>query len=193
LRSSYNRTAIASVSSRKSLKTAEIKLGYTDIRSPISGRIGRTAITTGNVVGPETGSLTLIGSQDPMYVTFPVSQREFLKAQKENRAVDIRQIKVRLRFSDGSAYDQEGSVNFGDVTVDKTTDTVIARATMPNPNGALTDSQLVRVLLESGAPEEKVVIPQTALIADQEGIYVFVIDCRTARNSGRRDRNRRHH
>jgi membrane fusion protein, multidrug efflux system len=166
----------AILSDEASLKTAEINLSYTDIRSPISGRIGRTAITTGNVVGPETGLLTLIVSQDPMYVTFPVSQREFLKAQKENRAVDIRQIKVRLRFSDGSAFDQEGSVNFVDVTVDKTTDTIIARATMPNPNGALTDSQLVRVLLESSAPEEKIVIPQTALIADQEGIYVFLIE-----------------
>jgi membrane fusion protein (multidrug efflux system) len=100
----------AILSDEASLKTAEINLSYTDIRSPISGRIGRTAITTGNVVGPETGLLTLIVSQDPMYVTFPVSQREFLKAQKENRAVDIRQIKVRLRFSDGSAFDQEGSL-----------------------------------------------------------------------------------
>jgi membrane fusion protein, multidrug efflux system len=163
------------LSDEANLRTAEINLGYTDIRSPIAGKIGRTSITKGNVVGPETGQLTLIVSQDPMYVTFPVSQRDFLKAQKSGQPVDIKDIKVRIRFADGSTYDQVGSVNFIDVTVDKATDTVIARATMPNPKGALTDGQLVRVLIESGTPEEKIVIPQAALIADQEGIYVFVV------------------
>ena len=57
-----------------------INLGYTDITSPIAGKIGRTTITKGNVVGPDSGVLTTIVSQDPMYVTFPVSQRDFLRA-----------------------------------------------------------------------------------------------------------------
>jgi membrane fusion protein (multidrug efflux system) len=114
-------------------------------------------------------------SQDPMYVTFPVSQREFLRVGND-RPADVKSIKVRIRFSDGSIYDQLGEINFVDVTVDRTTDTVIARATMPNPNGRLIDGQLVRVLLESGTPDEKVVIPQAALIADQEGVYVFVVE-----------------
>jgi membrane fusion protein, multidrug efflux system len=61
------------------------------------------------------------------------------------------------------------------VTVDRTTDTVIARATIPNPRSVLLDGQLVRVLLESGAPKEEIVIPQSALIADQQGVYVFVV------------------
>ena len=65
-----------------SLSTAKINLGYTDIVAPISGKIGRTNITKGNVIGPDSGSLTVIVSQDPMYVTFPVSQREFLRAQE---------------------------------------------------------------------------------------------------------------
>ena len=85
-------------------------------------------------------------------------------------------IKVRIRFSDGSVYDQLGVVNFVDVTVDRTTDTVIARATIPNPRGELIDGQPVRVLLESGKPKEEVVIPQSALIADQQGVYVFVVE-----------------
>ena len=69
-----------------------------------------------------------------------------------------------------------GEINFVDVTVDRTTDTVIARATIPNPGGRLIDGQLVRVDVESGTPEEKVVIPQAALIADQDGVYVFVVE-----------------
>ena len=67
-------------------------------------------------------------------------------------------------------------INFVDVTVDRATDTVTVRATVPNPNGLLIDGQLVRVNVESGTPEEKVVIPQTALIADQKGVYVFVVE-----------------
>ena len=158
------------------LQTAQINLGYTDIVAPITGKVGRTTVTKGNVVGPDSGVLTTIVSQDPMYVTFPVSQREFLQAAQTGRPTDLKSIKVRIRFSDGSVYDQVGEINFVDVTVDRTTDTVIARATMPNPDGRLIDGQLVRVNLESGTPEEKVVIPQAALISDQEGVYVFVVE-----------------
>jgi membrane fusion protein, multidrug efflux system len=159
-----------------SLATAKINLGYTDIVSPIKGRVGRTNITPGNVVGPQSGVLTMIVSQDPMYVTFPVSQREFLRAQEAGHRIDIRTIKVRIRFADGSLYDQEGSVDFVNVTVDRATDTVLARASVPNPKSALIDGQLVQVDLEAGTPDQKVVIPQAALIADQEGVYVFVVE-----------------
>jgi len=158
------------------LTTAKINLGYTDIVSPIAGKVGRTNITKGNVVGQGSGSLTVIVSQDPMYVSFPVSQREFLRAQAAGRQVDISNIKARLRFADGTTYQQEGSINFVDVQVDRATDTILARATFPNPAGALVDGQFVRIELESGKPEEKVVIPQAALIADQEGVYVFTVE-----------------
>ena len=158
------------------LSTARINLGYTAIVAPVAGKIGRTNVTKGNVIGPDSRSLTMIVSQDPIYVTFPVSQREFLRARDAGDQVDIRNIKVQLRFADASIYQQEGRINFVDVTVDRTTDTVLMRATFANPTGALIDGQLVRVLLESGAPEEKVVVPQAALIADQAGIYVFVVE-----------------
>jgi membrane fusion protein (multidrug efflux system) len=158
------------------LQTAKINLGYTDITAPVAGKIGRTSVTKGNVIGPQSGPLTMIVSQDPMYVTFPVSQREFLRAQASGHQVDITGIKVRIRFADGTVYDQMGAINFVDVSVDRTTDTVTARATMPNPKGALIDGQLVRVDLEAGAPVEQVVVPQAALIADQAGVYVFIVE-----------------
>ena len=156
------------------LETAKINLGYTDIVSPISGKISRTNMTKGNVVGPDRGTLTTIVSQDPMYVTFPVSQRDFLRAQKSGHPVDLASIKVKLRFSDGSSYDQLGTVNFVDVSVNHATDTVMVRGTVPNPNRRLIDGQLMHVDLESAKPEEKVVVPEAALIADQQGVYVFV-------------------
>jgi membrane fusion protein (multidrug efflux system) len=111
-----------------------------------------------------------------MYVTFPVSQRELLQAQLAGHYGEIKDIKVELRFADGSTYDQEGTINFVDVSVNQTTDTVIARATIPNPAGLLIDGQLVNVVLKAGKAEEKVVVPQGALLADQKGTYVFVVE-----------------
>jgi membrane fusion protein (multidrug efflux system) len=164
------------MSDEASLQTAKINLGYTDIVAPVSGRIGRTNITKGNVVGPDSGPLTVVVSQDPMYVTFPVSQRDFLRAKEDAHQVDLKAIKATLRFADGTTYDQTGQINFVDVTVDRATDTVLVRATFPNPAGGLTDGQLVRVTLESGTPKEMVLVPQSALIADQEGVYLFVVE-----------------
>jgi membrane fusion protein (multidrug efflux system) len=164
------------LSDEASFDTAKINLGYTEIVAPVSGRISRTNITKGNVVGPDSGPLTVVVSQDPMYVTFPVSQREFLRAKEDAHQVDLKAIKATLRFADGTTYDQTGQINFVDVTVDRATDTVLVRATFSNPAGGLTDGQLVRVTLESGTPKEMVVVPQSALIADQEGVYVFVVE-----------------
>ena len=157
------------------LKTATINLGYTTIISPITGRIGRAKVTKGNVVGPDSGPLVLIVSQDPMYVTFPVSQREFLRVRQEGRKADRDSLVVKLRFADGTAYSHDGKIDFVDVTVNRGTDTVSVRAQVPNPDGVLTDGEFMRVAVQGDAPEEKVVIPQAALLADQEGVYVFVV------------------
>ena len=158
------------------LKTANVNLGYTEITAPITGEIGRTKVTTGNVVGPDSGPLTTIVSRDPIHVTFPVSQREFLRVQEEEERKKREQaLGIRIRFSDGSTYAQAGRINFVDVTVDRATDTVLLRATMPNPDGSLIDGQLVRVSVEADKPVEKVLVPQSALIVDQQGTYVFVV------------------
>src|SRR6516225_3897316 len=158
------------------LQTAKINLGYTDIASPITGKVGKTNITKGNVVSPESGVLTTIVSVDPTYVEFPVSEREFTAAQEEARAIDISAIKPTVYFADGKPYKHSGTLNFVDVTVNRGTDTILVRATFPNPDGALIDGELVRVGLERGMKDERIVIPQAALLSDQEGAYVFVAD-----------------
>jgi membrane fusion protein (multidrug efflux system) len=158
------------------LDTAKTNLSYTQITSPISGKIGRTAITKGNVVSPQSGTLTTIVSQDPMYVLFPVSERQLMQARRTGNTDDITGIKVKVRFPDGSTYGQVGQINFVDVTVDRATDTVQVRAVFANPSGTLIDGQLVAVNLEAGRPEEQVVVPQAALITDQQGVYVFIVE-----------------
>jgi membrane fusion protein (multidrug efflux system) len=157
------------------LTTAQVNLGYTDITAPITGRIGRAAVTAGNVVGPNSGPLALMVSQDPIYVVFPVSERELLAIRKEGRAAEAAALKVRVIFADGSTYGQTGTIDFVGVTVNQQTDTVTVRAVFPNPNDVLLDGQLLRVAVEAAKPEEKVLVPQAALIADQQGTYVFIV------------------
>ena len=141
------------------LHTAAINLSYTVITAPITGKIGRTNVTKGNVVGPQSGILATIVSQDPMYVTFPVSQREFLRLQQEERSDDPNSALVRITFANGTTYPQDGKINFVDVQVDRATDTVAVRATVANPRGDLVDGQFVRVRVEADKPEEHIVIP----------------------------------
>jgi membrane fusion protein (multidrug efflux system) len=155
------------------LATAKTKLSYTDIVAPISGKIGRSKVFTGNVVGPESGPLTLIVSQDPMYVIFPVSQHDLPQVQKAYRSGYVN---IRIGFADGSAFNQLGTINFIDVTVDRATEAVDVRATISNPKGRLIDGEIVQVRLESALSEEAVLIPQSALMFDQKGAYVFVVE-----------------
>jgi membrane fusion protein, multidrug efflux system len=163
------------VTADANLHTAKINLGYTDITSPIAGIIGKAIVTKGNLVGPDSGVLTTIVSVDPMYVAFPVSQREFLTVRRSEIQSGDRKVGITIRFSDGTAYDKPGVINFLNVMVDRSTDTVLVRATIPNPDGVLIDGQLVRVAVQGDKPEEKVLVPQAALLADQQGTYLFTV------------------
>jgi membrane fusion protein (multidrug efflux system) len=166
---------------------SKINLDYTDIRSPIDGKIGRTAVTEGNVVGPSSGVLTTIVSQDPMYVTFPVSVREALALRQHYGALGgFKAVVIRVRLPDGRLYDQVGQLNFVNNTIAQSTDTITLRGTIPNPPlkeqssnedtvRELTDNEFVTVLLEGVEPVEILAIPRSAVLSDQQGDYVFVV------------------
>jgi membrane fusion protein, multidrug efflux system len=160
---------------------SKINLDYTEIHSPIDGRIGRTSVTEGNVVTPSSGTLTTIVSQDPMYVTFPVSVREALGLrQRYATRGGFKAVVIRIRLPDGRSYDQVGQLNFVNNTIDQGTDTIQLRGTIPNPKIAggvreLTDNEFVSVLLEGVQPVEVVAIPRSAVLSDQQGDYVFVL------------------
>jgi membrane fusion protein, multidrug efflux system len=160
------------------LTTAELSLGYTEIRAPIAGRIGRSNFAVGNFVGPQSGTLATIVSQDPMYVTFPVTQRQLLAVRKEAAAggSDPQGLAVRVKLADGSLHDQPGRLNFVDVQFNAGTDTVQVRATLPNPTGILVDGQLVTAVAQTAQPQAALVIPQQAVQVDQAGRYVLKVD-----------------
>jgi membrane fusion protein (multidrug efflux system) len=156
------------------LREAEIQLSYTEIKSPIDGRIGRASASPGNIVGPDSGVLATVVSEKPIRVLFPVTQRELLDARRDKAAGDP--LIVRLRLADGSIYGEKGQLDFIDVTVDPKTDGQIVRATFPNKDGLLTDGQTVRVILEQEKPQTVVAVPQQAIALDQTGPYLFVVN-----------------
>jgi membrane fusion protein (multidrug efflux system) len=169
-------------------RLSQINLDYTEIRAPIDGKIGRTAVTIGNVVGPTSGVLTTIVSQDPMYVVFPVSLRAALEMREQYRAAGaFNSVRLTIRLPDGRSYGQEGKLDFADNTVSPTTDTIILRGTIPNPrfehpepgqitNRELTDGEFVTVVLEAVAPTPSLTVPRAAVLADQGGDFVYIVD-----------------
>jgi membrane fusion protein (multidrug efflux system) len=163
---------------RAALKRSELNLSYTDIKAPIDGRIGRLALSVGDFVTPSSESLTAIVSQEPMYVSFPVTARRLLEIRKMAEATgrDPRAVAVKLRLPDGSIYSETGTISFVDVRVDRTTDTVTVRGTVANPKRLLIHDQLVGVIVEEAQPVQALVIPQAALAIDQAGPYVLVVD-----------------
>jgi membrane fusion protein, multidrug efflux system len=158
------------------LRDAEIQLSYTEIKSPIEGRIGRAVFSPGNLVSPDSGVLATVVSEHPTRVLFPVTQRELLDARRGAGPGGSDNIIARLRLADGSFYNEKGTVDFLDVTVDPKTDTQLARATFDNKNGLITDGQTVRVVIEGEKPPMALVVPQAAIAQDQAGAYLFVVN-----------------
>jgi membrane fusion protein (multidrug efflux system) len=156
------------------LRDAEIQLSYTEIKSPIAGRIGRAVVSPGNLVSPDSGVLATVVSETPIRVLFPVTQRELLEAKRDASIGDPPA--VRLKLADGSLYKEKGKLDFIDITVDPKTDGQIIRATFDNKDNLLTDGQTVRVILEDNKPKNVVTVPQQAIALDQTGPYLFTVD-----------------
>jgi membrane fusion protein (multidrug efflux system) len=170
------------------LKVAQINLDYTEIRAPVSGKIGQTRFTRGNVVSPSAGPLNTIVSQDPMYVEFPIAARSQLELEKQyaDRG-GLNAVEVRLRLADGSMYGQVGKINFVAPSIAQNTDTIVLRATIANPprkppvpgepvDRPLIDGEFVTVLVEGIEPVQALAIPRSAILADQQGRYVYVVN-----------------
>ncbi|WP_378946140.1 efflux RND transporter periplasmic adaptor subunit [Mesorhizobium sp. ANAO-SY3R2] len=161
---------------RASLQQAEINLGYTEIRAPFGGRIGTSNYSVGALVSPTSGPLATIVSQDPIYVTFPVSDRTILEVTGGNRAsATTSNIAVHLRLASNLPYPEVGTIDFTGIKVDPATDTVTIRAKFPNPKNTLLDGQFVQVFTESKSPVEALLVPQKAVLTDQSGNFVFTV------------------
>ena len=157
------------------LDQANLNLGYTTITAPIAGRIGRSTFDPGALVSPSSGVLATIVSVDPIYVSFPVSSRQLLQFRQESEARGPIETVVHLRLPDGSVYPHPGKIDFVNVQADQGTDTVIIRATLPNPERLLVDGQIGVVQVAAADPEQVLTVPQSAILVDQQGSYVITV------------------
>jgi len=170
------------------VRLSQINLDYTEIRAPVAGKIGRSALTVGNVVSPTSGPLVSVVSQDPMYVLFPVPVRTVGDLHtRYDRKGGFAAVKVRLTLSDGKDYPAVGTLDYADPSVTLGTDTITLRARMPNPlrpgakagepgNRDLIDGAFVTVAVEGVEPVQALAIPRAAVMQDQQGSFVYALD-----------------
>jgi len=170
------------------LKSSQINLDYTEIRAPVTGKIAKSTVSVGNVVSLTTGALTTVVSQDPMYVLFPISLRAALDLRNRYSGKGgFDAVVVRVTLPDGSKYALPGKLDYQDPSVARDTDTVNLRATIPNPlrpgtkpgepgNRDLVDGSFVTVSIEGVQPVQALAIPRAAVLSDQGGNYVYVVD-----------------
>lgn len=175
--------AAAEVQAAKAeLKAAEINLDYTRVQAPIAGRIGRSLVTEGALVGQgEATPLAVIQQIDPLYVNFTQSSAEVLSLRKAmatgqlNRADTDGSLPVDLILEDGSTYPLTGQLLFSDLSVDRNTGQITLRARIDNPEGILLPGMYVRVRVPQARDPKALLLPQQAVIRDATGDSVLVV------------------
>ncbi|MGF1501693.1 MAG: efflux RND transporter periplasmic adaptor subunit [Paracoccaceae bacterium] len=158
-----------------SLRAARLDLAYTEIVSPIEGRIGLAEYSVGDLVDTSSGALATVTMQDPIHAVFQVSEDVMLQRRKEGLDPANPTVEPILELADGTRYDLGGELDFLSPTVNRTTDTVTGRAIFPNPEGVLLPGQFVSMILRVKDPEMVKVVPQKALQRDAEGHFALVV------------------
>lgn len=155
------------------LETAKINLGYTKITAPITGRIGRSNVTVGAIATAyQPLALATIQQLDPIYVDVPQSTVELNRLKRSLANGHLKENgtdQVKLTLEDGTAYPQEGSLKFRDVTVDPTTGSVILRIIVPNPDSILLPGMFVQAIIDEGVNPHAILVPQQAVSRDPKG------------------------
>jgi len=157
--------------------TARLNLSFTEVRSPIAGRVSRAMLTLGNLAQADQSVLTSVVSQDPIYVYFQPDEQTFLRyaelARKGERAKSANPVRVGLATD--KDYPYTGTVNFINNQVDPATGTINLRAVVPNPDRIFTPGLYARVQLEGGADRTAMLIDDKAVMTDQDHKYVYVL------------------
>lgn len=160
---------------KATVESARINLQHTRVTAPISGRTGRSSVTEGALVtAGQPSPLVTIQQMDPIYVDIPQSTAELLRLKRRTELGTLDRKgtghnKVRLNFEDGTPYPLEGVLQFQDITVDRTTGSVILRAVFPNPKGILLPGMFVRAVAVEGVNKQAILIPQHAVSRDPKG------------------------
>lgn len=164
------------------VETAQLNVSYTDVKTPIAGRIGRAQVTVGNLVSPSSGPLATVVQTDPIRVVFSISDRDYLavvnvlKPNDQGFTAGAGEFQPRLRLPDGTDYAEAGKIAFLDNTIDPSTGTIAVYAEFPNPHLQLVPGQFVSVTVQVGKTESLPVVPAAVVQQDRDGAYVFVLD-----------------
>lgn len=163
------------------VRRADLDLSYTEIRAPISGRIGQHLIDVGNLVQAEQTLLAKIESLDPIHAYFNLSERDllrFMELRREGKLPDpaVTPPVLYLGLANEAGYPRQGYLDFRELGVDPTTGTALRRGLFANPNNELIPGLFVRIRAPVGAPEPRLLIEKRAIGSDQRGDYVLVVD-----------------
>lgn len=171
----YDNAVAAWKSAEAELEVARINMRYTKVLSPITGRIGRSAVTEGALVtNGQPNPLAIVHQRDPVYVdvTQSVTQMLRLRSALEQgllKPAGNKQAEVGLTLEDGSLYPLKGTLKFSEVNVDESTGSVTLRAIFPNPDGKLLPGMFVHATLQEGVQQDAMLVPQQAVFRDTRG------------------------
>ena len=178
----YESAAADVVVNEADLTQAEMTLGYTDVRSPISGYISERSVDIGTLVGPGGKSLlATVVKSDTVRVDFSMTALDYLRAKARNVNFGHRDSTrkwdpyITVTLADGSKYPFRGLVDFADPQVDPQTGTFSVRAEMPNPDHILLPGQFTKVRLLLDVREDAVVVPTKSLVIEKGGAYIYVV------------------
>ncbi|RQR80809.1 MULTISPECIES: efflux RND transporter periplasmic adaptor subunit [unclassified Burkholderia] len=157
---------------------AKLNLGFTEVRAPIAGRVGRAIATAGNLARADDTLLTTVVSQDPVYVYFDCDEQSYLRynarrADPKHRAIGADPVRVGLANETG--FPHAGTVDFLDNRLDPQTGTIRARVRLPNADHTFTPGLYARVQLVSGRDQDALLVDDKAVLTDQDRKYVYVI------------------
>ena len=160
---------------KQQLELAKLNLGYTSIKSPIDGRIGKVNITEGNYVTATSGGLVNISSVDPVYVTFSIKSADFVKLLRASN--ELKDVDVKVQFTGGSWYDKIGRINFVDNKIDIDSGSVTLWATFDNSKRWLIPGDYMKVELVAPKVIKYMTVPQSCTKGDaMSGYYVWAVE-----------------
>jgi membrane fusion protein (multidrug efflux system) len=165
---------------RADVETAELNLGYTTIRTPVSGMSSYARVNVGAYLDPQNSLLTYVSPLDPIYVNFSVSENEMLTLRSEQAAGLVTmpandQLEVEVILANGETFDQKGRITFADADFNQQTSTFLLRATLPNPKGLLRPGQFVRVNVIGASRPHAILVPQQSVLQGAKGHFVVLV------------------
>lgn len=168
--------------SKAEVAAAELQLSYATISSPVNGRIGQVLKDAGNYISAAgTEPLVTVQQIDPMYIRFPVTEKEMLRYRRQIElgqlvSPELTEQEIEVTLADGSVYPHRGTISFQDIKIDQQTGTIVVRGTVPNAEGKLVPGQFIHTKLLGAQRVNVIRVPQEAVLQSPVGASVYVVD-----------------